>query len=315
MASRKSVVFTKCSFSFTLERQRGIGGGPCPLPPTDTTALGPGCGPCPPQSVVNSHPGSLGTVQRGHLWPLSTASSWSLSSCGCPAGPCGHYAVLVATPCSAPRATRTWQGRGCSQQGPWSLSHSPPCPHKPSPASVQTWGRQHRVSSSSRGPATTATQAAPGRDPGPGTPSPPAHLMRSGLLSSLPRCSRPRVQAKMLAMGLVLVGHPCTGRVVSPGVVSPGVDSLAQAADGLCSPAQHTHLLVLPVVAGDGAMGSLGLNGLPVRTHQDRGHQPQGAEAYGGTGVRTAPRGDDGQSSTPYPAPPWARMSDWTSPS
>lgn len=46
-------------------------------------------------------------------------------------------------------------------------------------------------------------------------PPHPAHLMRSGLLSSLPRCSRPRVQAKMLAMGLVLVGRPCTERAVS----------------------------------------------------------------------------------------------------
>lgn len=35
-----------------------------------------------------------------------------------------------------------------------------------------------------------------------------SHLMRSLLPSSLPRCSRPLVQAKMLAMGLVLVGLP-----------------------------------------------------------------------------------------------------------
>lgn len=35
-----------------------------------------------------------------------------------------------------------------------------------------------------------------------------AHLMRSWFPSSFPRCSRPRVQAKMLAMGLVLVGRP-----------------------------------------------------------------------------------------------------------
>lgn len=33
-------------------------------------------------------------------------------------------------------------------------------------------------------------------------------LIRSLLPSSLPRCSRPLVQAKMLAMGLVLVGLP-----------------------------------------------------------------------------------------------------------
>lgn len=39
-------------------------------------------------------------------------------------------------------------------------------------------------------------------------PSLSAHLMRSWFPSSFPRCSRPRVQAKMLAMGLVLVGRP-----------------------------------------------------------------------------------------------------------
>lgn len=47
------------------------------------------------------------------------------------------------------------------------------------------------------------------------SPNTPAHLMRSGLPSSLPRCSRPRVQAKMLAMGLVLVGRPCMERALS----------------------------------------------------------------------------------------------------
>lgn len=35
-----------------------------------------------------------------------------------------------------------------------------------------------------------------------------SYLIRSGFPSSLPRCSRPLVQAKMLAMGLVLVGLP-----------------------------------------------------------------------------------------------------------
>lgn len=35
-----------------------------------------------------------------------------------------------------------------------------------------------------------------------------AHLMRSWFPSSFPRCSRPLVQAKMLAIGLVLVGRP-----------------------------------------------------------------------------------------------------------
>ena len=35
------------------------------------------------------------------------------------------------------------------------------------------------------------------------------HFCRSALPSSLPLCSSPRVQAKILAMGLVLVGLPC----------------------------------------------------------------------------------------------------------
>lgn len=35
-----------------------------------------------------------------------------------------------------------------------------------------------------------------------------AYFMRSLLPSSLPRCSRPLVHAKMLAIGLVLVGRP-----------------------------------------------------------------------------------------------------------
>jgi len=33
--------------------------------------------------------------------------------------------------------------------------------------------------------------------------------IRAWLLSSLPRCAKPRVQAKMEAMGLVEVGLPC----------------------------------------------------------------------------------------------------------
>lgn len=39
-------------------------------------------------------------------------------------------------------------------------------------------------------------------------PSLITYLMRSWVPSSFPRCSRPRVQAKMLAIGLVLVGRP-----------------------------------------------------------------------------------------------------------
>lgn len=39
-----------------------------------------------------------------------------------------------------------------------------------------------------------------------------AYLTKSGFPSSLPLCSSPLVQAKMLAMGLVLVGFPCRER-------------------------------------------------------------------------------------------------------
>lgn len=76
----------------------------------------------------------------------------------------------------------------------------------------------------------------------------------------------------MLAMGFVLVGRPCAESMLS---------SLAwaachrQASAGSSLQAERTHLLVLPVVAGDSAMGCLSLDGLPIRTHQDRGHQPQ----------------------------------------
>ena len=40
-------------------------------------------------------------------------------------------------------------------------------------------------------------------------------------------------------------------------------------------------LLVLAVVAGDGAVGGLGLEGLSVRGDEDGGHETQGAEALG----------------------------------
>lgn len=85
MASRKSVVFTKCSFSFTLGRQRGIGGGPCPPPTGTTSRMSLGCGPCPTQLAVNSHPESLGTVQS------------PVAACGHCAQPApGHFPTLVA---------------------------------------------------------------------------------------------------------------------------------------------------------------------------------------------------------------------------
>ena len=41
-----------------------------------------------------------------------------------------------------------------------------------------------------------------------------------------------------------------------------------------------THLLVLPIVAGDCAMSSLSLNGLPIRADQHGRHQTKGAKAW-----------------------------------
>lgn len=43
----------------------------------------------------------------------------------------------------------------------------------------------------------------------------------------------------------------------------------------------HTYLLVLSVMAGDGPMGGLSLNCLPIRTDQHRRHQAEGAKAWG----------------------------------
>lgn len=68
----------------------------------------------------------------------------------------------------------------------------------------------------------------------------------------------------MLAMGFVLVGRPCVERGLSCPARAPHA--------GATPRIEPTHLLVLPVVAGDGAVGRLGLNGLPVRTHEDGGH-------------------------------------------
>lgn len=41
-----------------------------------------------------------------------------------------------------------------------------------------------------------------------------------------------------------------------------------------------THLLVLPIVAGDSPMSSLSLNRLPIRADQDRRHQAKRAKAW-----------------------------------
>lgn len=42
-----------------------------------------------------------------------------------------------------------------------------------------------------------------------------------------------------------------------------------------------TNLLMFTVMPSDCAMGSFGLNGLSVRTDENRGHQSQGAKAWG----------------------------------
>ena len=47
-----------------------------------------------------------------------------------------------------------------------------------------------------------------------------------------------------------------------------------------CGHGPRTHLLVLPIVAGDCPMSSLSLNGLPIRADQHRRHQAKGAKAW-----------------------------------
>ena len=80
------------------------------------------------------------------------------------------------------------------------------------------------------------------------TPAPASRRTRvtSGVPSNLPRYSRPRVQAKIDAIGLVEVGLPFW-----------------------CS----------RIVPGDRAVRRLGLDGLAVRRHQHGGHQAERAEA------------------------------------
>ena len=132
----------------------------------------------------------------------------------------------------------------------------------------------------------------------------PTHLMRSWFPSNLPRCSRPRVQAKMLAMGLVLVGRPwrkrsqgdeepssqCKGPLDTDApsrLTGPGPRAQPSGPVGLGSGHRRarshrpgTHLLVLPIVAGNRAMSSLSLNGLPIRADQHGRHQTKGAKAW-----------------------------------
>lgn len=80
------------------------------------------------------------------------------------------------------------------------------CPHTSAPKpSSHVPSRQGRAKGQ-RGASSPASGPAGGS----------AYLIRSGLLSSLPLCSRARVQAKMLAMGLVLVGRPCKQSYMVP---------------------------------------------------------------------------------------------------
>lgn len=46
-----------------------------------------------------------------------------------------------------------------------------------------------------------------------------------------------------------------------------------------CGHGPHTHLLVLPIVAGDRPMSSLSLDGLPIWADQHGRHQAKGAKA------------------------------------
>lgn len=146
-----------------------------------------------------------------------------------------------------------------------------------------------------------ASRAGPGTCPGPAqAPSLSAHLMRSWFPSSFPRCSRPRVQAKMLAMGFVLVGRPWgqgsqgirsqTSRqgtqLPAPGLTGqnhppslPRQWVLSRWGRRTVTTVPTTHLLVFPIMAGDRSMSSLSLNGLPIRADQHRRHQAKGAKA------------------------------------
>ena len=66
-------------------------------------------------------------------------------------------------------------------------------------ANLQGTGQSETPAVQSQGPEPAQNQL---------RPSLCTHLIRSWFPSNFPRCSRPRVQAKMLAIGLVLVGRP-----------------------------------------------------------------------------------------------------------
>ena len=108
----------------------------------------------------------------------------------------------------------------------------------------------------------------------------------------------------MLAMGLVLVGRPwrkrsqgdeepssqCKGPLDTDApsrLTGPGPRAQPSGPVGLGSGHRRarshrpgTHLLVLPIVAGNRAMSSLSLNGLPIRADQHGRHQTKGAKAW-----------------------------------
>lgn len=230
MASRKSVVFTKCSFSFTL-REKGKEWGSCPPQPQ------------PPPSTVRA-----------------------LNSCPLPRG--------THCPPPPPAATHTWPAHGCSPPGPSSSSRSPRSRRRPSPASERTWGqRTQQQPWPSSSPC--ATWGSPGAPPSP--PSPPPHsLDQLWVAVQLAPVLQPARPGEDAGDG-VGAGGPSLRADSPPLSGLPGTPHSG-------TPQGTAHLLVLPVVPCDGAVCRLRLNGLPVGAHQHRGHQPQRAEAYGGTG-------------------------------
>lgn len=106
------------------------------------------------------------------------------------------------------RCCLTWPIRGCNRPGLWSWCRFPPFQHRlflMSGRTCMVWKHRATRHYDSKvyervlhGKLTINWQ--------------PAYLIKSGFPSSLPLCSSPLVQAKMLAMGLVLVGLPCKGR-------------------------------------------------------------------------------------------------------
>ena len=92
-------------------------------------------------------------------------------------------------------------------------------------------------------------------------------------LSIYIRLARTRITA--------LVWHPCSPgefrRPVELGAVLQASRPREDGGDGVGG--GGVALLVLPVVPGDGAVRSLGLDGLAVGAHQHGGHQAQGAVA------------------------------------